>query len=134
MNDKTTMTIFVAASIFAAATSGACAQGEARREWLERIDEARERYDAFAARVTASLERAIAVRAYAPLSEDAYLDDATLRAGDIVVTSQGLLMFKGSPRLPYDSRDFERIGEGRARSLPHRSALLAILRAAARRR
>jgi hypothetical protein len=135
MKHRRTIAIAMSARLLAAA-SGACAEGEPivaedeeHRRWLARVEEARERYEAFAARVTGALERPSGAE-----PDDVYLDDDTLRAGDIVVTTAGLLLFKGSPRLPYARRDFEPLCETRARSLPHRSALLDILRAGLARR
>lgn len=95
-----------------------------RREWLDRVDEARRRYDAFAesVRLARQTEDASSSRA-------SHLGDSTLRAGDIVVTETGLLLFTGAPTWPHDVCEFEHIGERRARALPHRNALLEILRA-----
>jgi len=125
---------FFCMGLMAAAMHGAAAEeiarvdDDARVEWLRRIDEARERYDAFASRVVADLDHAI--ETHAPRVE-ARLDDPTLRRGDIVVTATGLLMFKGSSKSVYDVSDFEPIGEAHARRSAHRAALLDILRAPA---
>jgi len=114
------------------ATHGAFAEesarvdDEVRVEWRRRVGDARERYDAFASRVVAALERAIETRTP---REDARLDDPTLREGDIVVTATGLLMFKGSSKLVPELSDFEPLGEARARRSDHSAALLGILRA-----
>lgn len=105
------------------------AADDPRREWLDRVEDARKSYEAFAASVRLAARDS---NDAAPLRES-HLDDWTLRAGDIVVTETGLLLFKGSQALPHETCDFERVGERRARSLPHRSALLEILRATARR-
>lgn len=100
---------------------------ELRREWLDKVDEARKRYDIFAASARLAQQDAVSyLRA-------SHLDDSTLRAGDIVVTETGLLLFTGSQTSPHESCDFERVGETRARTLPHRNALLEILRATERR-
>lgn len=147
MKRETTMTISILATACLLVTAPAVAaermidpasvESEAtddpRREWRERVEAARAQYEAFAARVAATEGRPAEDAAHASSSLASHLDDATLRAGDVVVTREGLLMFKGSETFPYDSHDFERIGEGRALSLPHRSALLEIMRAGLRR-
>ncbi|WP_428988718.1 hypothetical protein [Methylocapsa aurea] len=117
---------FSAMALHGAAAEETARVDDARVEWLRRIDEARERYDAFASRVAADLERAVEARA---AREDARLDDPTLRRGDIVVTATGLLMFKGSSKFIYDRSDFEPVGEAGARRSDHCAALLGILRA-----
>ncbi|MBG0811450.1 hypothetical protein IY145_19035 [Methylosinus sp. H3A] len=112
----------------AAAEEIARVDDDAHIEWLRRIDEARERYDAFASRVVADFDHA--VETHAP-REVARLDDPTLRRGDIVVTATGPMMFKGSSKSVYDLSDFEPVGEAHARRSEHRAALLDILRAPA---
>lgn len=126
---------FFHACLLTATLHGACAQeiaradDDTRAQWLRQIDEARERYDAFASRVVADLDRIAEARAE---REDARLDDPTLRRGDILVTTTGLLMFKGSSKFVPELSDFEPIGEARARRSNHGAALLDILRAHAR--
>jgi hypothetical protein len=105
------------------------ADDDARTQWLQQIAEARQRYDAFASRVVADLDRIAEARAE---RDDAHLDDPTLRRGDIVVTGAGLLMFKGSSKFVPDLADFEPIGEASARRSDHAATLLDILRAHAR--
>ncbi|OAI30517.1 hypothetical protein A1351_09075 [Methylosinus sp. R-45379] len=133
---------FFHACLLMATLHGACAQeiartdqedsradDDTRAQWLRQIDEARERYDSFASRVVADLDRIAEARAE---REDARLDDPTLRRGDILVTATGLLMFKGSRKFFPDLSDFEPIGEARARRSDHAATLLDILRAHAR--
>jgi len=117
---------FSALALHGAAAEEIARVDDARAQWLQRIDEARERYDAFASRVVADLDRAVETRA---AGEEPRLDDPTLRRGDIVVTATGLLMFKGSSKFVYDLSDFEPVGEARARRSEHCAALLGILRA-----
>lgn len=112
--------------MLAPAAAEATRDEDARAEWLLRIDEARERYDAFATRVVADRERAVETR---DARQNARLDDPTLRKGDIIVTQTGLLMFEGSDKITPDISDFEPIGEARARRSEHSATLLGILRA-----
>jgi hypothetical protein len=131
----TTKRCFFYVGLLAAAMHGAAAEefaridDDKRVEWLRRIDEARERYDAFASRVVADLDHVAETRAP---RDEIRLDDPTLRSGDIIVTATGLLMFRGSTKYVYDLSDFEPIGEARARRSEHCAALLGILRARAR--
>lgn len=115
-----------ALAMLAPAAAEATRDDDARVEWLLRIDEARERYDAFATRVVADRERAVETR---DARQDARLDDPTLRKGDIIVTQTGLLMFEGSDKIAPDISDFAPIGEARARRSEHSATLLGILRA-----
>lgn len=113
------------------AIDGAFAQQDAHDEWTQRIDAAREHYDEFAARAIASFRDAAAARSHEQPRAPFRLDDPTLRPGDIVVTPNSLLLFKGSPSCAFDEAAFERVDEHRARRLPHARALRAILRSGA---
>lgn len=90
--------------MLAPAAAEATRAEDARVEWLLRIGEASERYDAFATRVVETRDA----------RQNARLDDPTLRKGDIIVTQTGLLMFEGSDKIAPDISDFAPIGEARA--------------------
>ena len=100
-----------------------------RQEWVEKVERARQRYEAFALQVTTASHLPSGDASKMPPSSDAsYLSDATLRRGDVVVTSRALLIFKGSVGFPFKKTDFERMGQSRTLSLAHQADLLEIQR------
>lgn len=103
---------------------------EERAQWLERVEHARDHYEAFAARAAAGAH-ASSGEGIETAAEPRHLTDDTLRAGDVVATKEGLLLFKGSMRFPYGETDFEPLGERPAPSLPHRNVLLELMRTGA---
>jgi len=64
-----------------------------------------------------------------PGQADAILHDATLRAGDSVMTEQGLRVFEGGSACPHRADDFLALAEARDLSKSKRGALLAIEKA-----
>lgn len=81
-----------------------------RAAWLARVEAAKARYEAFAAQARRSINpRAIepGPTAARPAS---FFEDTTLRRGDVVVTPDGLMVFRGSKRFPYASGDFDPVG------------------------
>jgi hypothetical protein len=107
---------------------------ELRRDWLRRVEDARAQYEDFAARASADAKAASENGAYATPSHISHLLDDTLRAGDVVATPDGLLVFKGSRAFPHEIGDFEPLGAHNARLSPHGSALLEYMRATTQRR
>lgn len=78
-----------------------------RHQWLQRLQEARQR-----AKETA-LEHRLHPERYAPSPEDQariaserVLNDGSLQPGDIVSTDKGLFVFRGSADQPPTSEDF----------------------------
>ena len=99
---------------------------DSRQAWLEQVEQARLRYESFAARAASALSKMPQPAIAGPIN---YLEDDTLRAGDVVVTERGLLVFKGAARFPFAAADFEPIEHYTyAGSAPHRQVLLQIQR------
>jgi hypothetical protein len=78
-----------------------------RQEWLQRLQEARQRAK------EAALEHRLHPERYAPSPEDKariaserVLNDGSLQPGDIVSTDKGLFVFRGSADQPPKSEDF----------------------------
>jgi hypothetical protein len=76
--------------------------------------------------VRASNQRVAAVQ---PLESEAVFNDPTLRKGDTVVTSKGVLVFKGGEDFPHKNSDFMSLAETRGLTPEKRGALAAIERA-----
>jgi hypothetical protein len=57
------------------------------------------------------------------------LDDPTLRRGDVVVTSDGLMVFRGSRRFPYTADDFDPITSPATAGARHAPELIELQRA-----
>jgi hypothetical protein len=99
-----------------------------RTAWLERVEAARARYEAFAAQARLALHPKIAEPGAAP-GRTNILDDPTLRRGDVVVTSDGLMVFRGARRLPYSSADFDPVASPAAARASHGPELIELQRA-----
>ncbi len=97
---------------------------DSRQAWLEQVEQARLRYESFAARAASALSKMPQPAVSRPLN---YFEDGTLRAGDVVVTERGLLVFKGAAHFPFAAADFEPLEHYTyAGSAPHRAVLLQI--------
>lgn len=100
--------------------AGAGAQSEI---WRGRVERARRRYEAYAARAYrnylifsgAPLRDATAARMDSTLAP--ILNDPTLRRDDIYVAEDGFLVFRGASGPPYLPDDFRRMPEARAGAL-----------------
>ncbi|GAC1331160.1 MAG: hypothetical protein NVSMB26_09230 [Beijerinckiaceae bacterium] len=77
-----------------------------RSAWLQRVERARVRYEAFANQARLAIHPKI-IEPGAPPPATGFLNDTTLRRGDVVVTSEGLMVFRGSARFPYKNADFD---------------------------
>lgn len=119
----------LASIAFLATCVAAAAADDARDEWPRRIEEARERYDSFAALALANFESAAMSSAHGAPSEFVSLDDPTLRPGDIVVTATGLLLLEQAVSPVCEKNVFTPIAEARTSALPHARRIRAILRA-----
>jgi hypothetical protein len=64
-----------------------------------------------------------------PTESEAVFNDPTLRRGDTVVTSKGVLVFKGGEDFPHKNSDFMSLAETRDLTPEKRGALAAIERA-----
>lgn len=92
--------------------------------WRARVEKARLRYEAFAARAQAAylaysgesarrLEASPGIAAaLAPV-----LDDPTLRLNDIYVAQDGVLLFRGRSGPPHRAADFVRMSDARVEAL-----------------
>ena len=99
---------------------------DSREAWLERVEQARLRYESFAARAASASSKLPQPAISTPIN---YLEDSTLRAGDVVVTERGLLVFKGAAHFPFAAADFEPIEHyAYAGPAPRRQVLLDIQR------
>ncbi|QGM44807.1 hypothetical protein [Methylocystis heyeri] len=76
--------------------------------------------------VRASNRRVAAVQ---PTESEAVFNDPTLRKGDTVVTSKGVMVFKGGEDFPHKNSDFMSLAETRGLTPEKRGALAAIERA-----
>ena len=99
-----------------------------RAAWLERVEQARARYEAFAAKARASIHPRVREPGIAP-GRTNILDDPTLRRGDVVVTSDGLMVFRGSQRFPYTSDDFDPVASPVTAGARHAPELIELQRA-----
>jgi hypothetical protein len=99
-----------------------------RTAWLERVEQARARYETFAAQARLSLRPKIIEPGVAP-RRTSILDDPTLRRGDVVVTSEGLMVFRGSRRFPYTQGDFDPVASPAAVRARHGPELIELQRA-----
>jgi hypothetical protein len=96
----------------------------ARSAWRVKVEAARQRYEAFAARAESQLSggRPTRIGATIPLEPlSTVLDDATLRYNDLVVTSDGIFVFHGAEGWRHSATDFERLPEARIRALSLRT-------------
>jgi hypothetical protein len=65
----------------------------------------------------------------APARPASFFDDTTLRRGDVVVTPDGLMVFRGSKRFPYASSDFDSVRSPAAVRATHAPELIELQRA-----
>jgi len=100
------------------------------RAWLERIEQARARYEAFAARGRARLARSETgiETGLSVAPPPSHLEDSTLARGDVIVTRDGLLIFNGAGRFPYAPSDFRRLDAETGARTPQLRAIEASLR------
>ncbi|MGD9656159.1 MAG: hypothetical protein AB7U61_00730 [Methylocystis sp.] len=99
-------------------------EAEARSAWAVRVEAAKQRYEAFAARAEAEFRARRPARIDAAISAEpfsAVLNDPTLRYNDLVVTSDGVFAFRGSESLRHREADFERLPQARIRALSLRT-------------
>ncbi|ULO22854.1 hypothetical protein [Methylocystis sp. SB2] len=92
--------------------------------WRLKVEAARQRYEAFAARAESELRVRRSTRAGAPTSLDpllAALDDPTLRYNDLIVTRGGIFVFHGAEGQRHSPPDFERLPDARVRALSLRT-------------
>jgi hypothetical protein len=99
-----------------------------RTAWLERVEQARARYETFAAQARLSIRPKVIEPGVAP-RRTSILDDPTLRRGDVVVTSEGLMVFRGSRRFPYTHGDFDPVASPAAVRARHAPELIELQRA-----
>ncbi len=101
------------------------AQEDPRLAWRMRVEAARQRYEAFAARAEemyraqrlTRLPRASSAPFDAPEPLTAALDDPTLRYNDMIVAADGVLVFRGPEGARHSAADFERLPDARVRAL-----------------
>ncbi|MGD9544182.1 MAG: hypothetical protein AB7F41_07335 [Methylocystis sp.] len=113
----------------AAARSGAAsspsseardALAAAQSAWRQKVEGAKQRYEAFAARAGSELRMRRSTELGAPSSLEpfsAVLDDPTLRYNDLVVTHDGVFMFRGVEGSRHSAAEFERLPDARVRAL-----------------
>jgi hypothetical protein len=99
-----------------------------RTAWLERVEQARRRYEAFAADARLSLHLKVPEPGTAP-QPTGFLDDPTLRRGDVVVAPEGLMVFRGARRFPYTYADFDAVRTPAAARANHAPELIELQRA-----
>jgi hypothetical protein len=99
-----------------------------RAAWLDRVEQSRARYEAFAARARLAIHPAIIEPGVAP-TRTGILDDPTLRRGDVIVTSEGLMVFRGGRRFPYTPADFDPVISPAAAGVRHAPELIELQRA-----
>lgn len=99
-----------------------------RAAWLERVEQARSRYEAFAARARVAVHPNVIEPGVAP-TRTGILDDPTLRRGDVIVTSEGLMIFRGARRFPYTPGDFDAVALPGAAGARHAPELIELQRA-----
>lgn len=96
---------------------------DSRLAWRLRVEAARQRYEAFAARAGSEVAgRPQLVRhqaSFEPLPD--VLEDPTLRYNDMVVTRDGVLVFRGAEGSRHSTADFERLPDARVRALSLRT-------------
>jgi hypothetical protein len=100
-----------------------------RAAWLVRVEEAKARYEAFAARARLSVHPQVLEAEIAPARPASFLEDTTLRRGDVVVTPEGLMVFRGSKGFPYASSDFDPVRSPAAARASHAPELIELQRA-----
>jgi hypothetical protein len=100
-----------------------------RAAWLERVERARARYEAFAAGARLAIHPKVIEPGVAAPRSTGFLDDPTLRRGDVVVTSDGLMVFRGSRGLPHTFGDFDPVRSPAAAAARHAPELIELQRA-----
>jgi hypothetical protein len=99
-----------------------------RAAWLARVEEAKARYEAFVAQARLSINPRVIEPGLAPPPPASFFEDTTLRRGDVVVTPDGLMVFRGSKRFPYASRDFDPVRSPAAVRATHAPELIELQR------
>jgi hypothetical protein len=99
-----------------------------RAAWLDRVEQARSRYEAFATRARLAIHPKVIEPGVAP-TRTGILDDPTLRRGDVIVTSEGLMIFRGARRFPYTPGDFDPVASREAVGARHAPELIELQRA-----
>jgi hypothetical protein len=92
--------------------------------WRLKVEAARQRYEAFAARAESELRVERPTQIGAPTSLEplmAVLDDPTLRYNDLIVTRGGVFVFRGAEGRRHNATDFERLPDARVRALSLRT-------------
>lgn len=105
-------------------SEASAAESVARAAWALRVEAAKQRYEAFAARAESEFRarRPAIVGASASVTPfSAVLDDPTLRYNDLVVTRDGVFAFRGAESLRHSEADFERLPEAQVRALSLRT-------------
>ncbi len=100
------------------------AESDARSAWALRVEAAKQRYEAFAARAESQLRAGRPARGDATASMEPFspvLDDPTLRYNDLIVTADGVFAFRGSEALRHSAADFQRLPDARVRALSLRT-------------
>ena len=108
-----------------------------RTAWLERVEQARARYEAFAAQARLSIQPALVEPGSMPSvpikprpaqRPTGILEDLTLRRGDVVVTPDGLMVFHGARRFPYAYEDFDPVKSPAGSRAAHAPELIELQR------
>ena len=100
-----------------------------RAAWLARVQEAKARYEAFVVQARLSIHPRVIEPGIAPARPASFFEDTTLRRGDVVVTPDGLMVFRGSKRFPYASSDFDSVRSPAAVRATHAPELIELQRA-----
>ena len=99
-----------------------------RAAWLARVEEAKARYEAFAAQARLAISPHAIEPDLGPARPASLFEDTTLRRGDVVVTPDGLMVFRGSKRFPYASSDFDPVRSPAAVRATHAPELIELQR------
>jgi len=99
-----------------------------RAAWLARVEEAKARYEAFAAQARLAISPRAVEPDLGPARPASFFEDTTLRRGDVVVTPDGLMIFRGSKRFPYASGDFDPVGSPGGVRATHAPELIELQR------
>lgn len=109
-----------AASSAFSGSEASAAESDAHVAWTVRVEAARQRYEAFAARAESEFRAGRSAHLGGSVAKEpfsAVLDDPTLRYNDLVVTSDGIFVFRGASAFRHSRADFERLPEARIRAL-----------------
>jgi hypothetical protein len=108
-----------------------------RTAWLERVEQARARYAAFAAQALLSIHPTLVEPGSIPSKPvkpgpaqrpTSILEDPTLRRGDVVVTPDGLMVFHGARRFPFAYEDFDPVKSPAGSRAAHAPELIELQR------